>query len=83
MKKVIVNALKMKCSKGRIEKGETVILPDEEIEKITKIRPAILTVLEDVKPVAAAPAKPAKTNGAKVAKKPTKRSINVKSKSLN
>ena len=50
MKKVIVNALKLNCSKGRIEKGETVVLDDAEIAKITKIRPDILTVLEEVEP---------------------------------
>lgn len=59
MKKVIVNALKLKCSKGRIEKGDTVVLSDAEIAKITKIRPDILTVLEDVKPEPAVVAKPA------------------------
>tara|TARA_R110000851_G_scaffold222408_1_gene375252 strand:+ start:210 stop:437 length:228 start_codon:yes stop_codon:yes gene_type:complete len=59
MKKVIVNALKLNCSKGRIEKGDTVVLSDVEIAKITKIRPDILTVLEDVKPEPKAVAKPA------------------------
>lgn len=59
MKKVIVNALKLKCSKGRIEKGDTVVLSDAEIAKITKIRPDILTVLEDVTPEPTVVAKPA------------------------
>jgi hypothetical protein len=59
MKKVIVNALKLNCSKGRIEKGETVVLDDAEIAKITKMRPDILTVLEEVKPERKVAAKPA------------------------
>jgi hypothetical protein len=59
MKKVIVNALKLNCSEGRIEKGETVVLSDVEIAKITKIRPDILTVLEEVKPERKVAAKPA------------------------
>ena len=36
MKKVIVNALKLNCSEGRIEKGETVVLSDVEIAKSQK-----------------------------------------------
>ena len=59
MKKVIVNALKLNCSEGRIEKGGTVVLSDAEIAKITKIRPDILTVLEEVKPERKVAAKPA------------------------
>tara|TARA_R110000824_G_scaffold118588_1_gene270899 strand:+ start:392 stop:619 length:228 start_codon:yes stop_codon:yes gene_type:complete len=59
MKKVIVNSLKLNCSEGRIEKGETVVLSDVEIAKITKIRPDILTVLEEVKPERKVAAKPA------------------------
>tara|TARA_R110000803_G_scaffold25682_1_gene61371 strand:- start:59 stop:286 length:228 start_codon:yes stop_codon:yes gene_type:complete len=59
MKKVIVNALKLNCSEGRIEKGETVVLSDAEIAKITKIRPDILTVLEEVTPERKVAAKPA------------------------
>jgi hypothetical protein len=71
MKKVIVNALKLNCSEGRIEKGETVVLSDVEIAKITKIRPDILTVLEEVEPERKVAAKPAtktarKTSNAKV-----------------
>jgi hypothetical protein len=52
MKEVIVNRLKIKCSKGRIEKGETVILSDAEIAKICRLRPDSVTVLRDIKPVA-------------------------------
>ena len=44
MKEVIVNRLKIKCSKGRIEKGETVILSDAEIAKICALRPDSVTV---------------------------------------
>jgi len=56
MKKIIVNGIKLHCSKGRIEKGETVTLPDEEIAKINKMRPHLITVVEDVveKPAKAA-----------------------------
>jgi len=67
MKKVIVNALKLKCSEGRIEKGETVVLSDVEIAKITKIRPDILTVLEEVKPERKVAAKPATKTARKTA----------------
>jgi hypothetical protein len=74
MKKVIVNALKLNCSEGRIEKGETVVLSDVEIAKITKIRPDILTVLEEVKPERKVAAKPA----TKTARKPS----NAKVKSI-
>jgi hypothetical protein len=59
MKKVIVNALKLNCSEGRIEKVETVELSDAEISKITKIRPDILTVLEEVTPERKVAEKPA------------------------
>tara|TARA_R110001632_G_scaffold123859_1_gene236600 strand:- start:62 stop:286 length:225 start_codon:yes stop_codon:yes gene_type:complete len=68
MKEVIVNRLKLKCSKGRIEKGETVILPDAEVAKIMAFRADSITVLRD----APAPAKPA-------AEKPTRKLRNAKS----
>ena len=48
MKEVIVNRIKIKCSKGRIEKGETVILSDAEIAKIKSFRPDSITVLREV-----------------------------------
>mgnify|MGYP003634040710 CR=1 FL=1 len=51
MKRVIVNALKLNCSEGRIEKGGTVVLSDAEIAKITKVRPDIITVLETIVPI--------------------------------
>ena len=72
MKEVIVNRIKIKCSKGRIEKGETVILSDEEIAKIMSFRPDSITVLREV----VKPAKPAATP------KPRK-SRNAKSRTLN
>jgi hypothetical protein len=74
MKKVIINSLKLNCSEGRIEKGETVVLSDAEIAKITKIRPDILTVLEEVKPERKVPAKPAT--------KPARKSANANVKSF-
>lgn len=48
MKEVIVNRIKLKCSKGRVEKGETVILPDDEVARIIAGRPDVITVLRDV-----------------------------------
>jgi hypothetical protein len=47
MKKVIVNRIKLVCSKGRIEKGDTVILPDDEVARIIAGRPDVITVLGD------------------------------------
>jgi len=72
MKEVLVNRIKIKCSKGRIEKGETVILSDEEIARIRSFRPDSITVLREVKE----PAKPE-------AKTPARKSRNAKSRSLN
>ena len=63
MKEVIVNRIKIKCSKGRINKGETVILSDEEVAKIVSFRPDSITVLRDVK-------SPAKTEVKKTTRKP-------------
>lgn len=48
MKKILVNRIKIKCSKGRIEKGETVVLPDAEVQDIINYRADSITVLEDV-----------------------------------
>ena len=70
MKEVIVNRIKIKCSKGRINKGETVILSDEEVAKIVSFRPDSITVLRDVK-------SPAKMN------KPTRKPRYAKSSSLD
>jgi len=64
MKKILVNRIKIKCSKGRIEKGETVVLPDAEVQDIINYRADSITVLEDV----AEPAKPEKTRKVKNAK---------------
>ena len=72
MKEVIVNRIKIKCSKGRIEKGETVVLSDAEIAKITALRPDSITVLREVK-------EPAKTE----TKTPARKSRNAKSRTLN
>lgn len=48
MKKVKVNSIKLNCSKGRIEKGEITTLPDDEIAKIVKLRPHVITILDSV-----------------------------------
>ncbi len=72
MKEVVVNRIKIKCSKGRIEKGETVILSDAEIAKIISFRPDSITVLREVpkpaKPVVATPEAPKKTRKSRNAK---------------
>ena len=65
MKEVIVNRLKIKCSKGRVEKGETVILSDAEIAKICALRPDSVTVLRDIKPAAKPTTKTRKPRNAK------------------
>lgn len=82
MKEVIVNRIKIKCSKGRIEKGETVILSDAEIAKIKSFRPDSITVLREVveppKP-AAAVLKVATTEAPKKTRKPR----NAKSRTFN
>jgi len=77
MKKVIVNRIKLVCSKGRIEKGETVILPDDEVARIIAGRPDIITVLKSIEE---APLKPALKPKTKL--KPRK-PANVKSTELN
>lgn len=66
MKKILVNRIKIKCSKGRIEKGETVVLPDAEVQDIINYRADSITVLEDV--AEPQPAKPTKTRKLKNAK---------------
>ena len=81
MKKVIVNRIKLVCSKGRIEKGDTVILPDDEVARIIVGRPDIITILGDVRePAHAIPATveaPAET------KPKPRKSRNAKSRTLN
>tara|TARA_R110000823_G_scaffold152518_1_gene283478 strand:- start:71 stop:316 length:246 start_codon:yes stop_codon:yes gene_type:complete len=81
MKKVIVNRIKLVCSKGRIEKGDTVILPDDEVARIIAGRPDVITVLGDVRePAPVIVAKPE----AKVETKPKSRKPrNAKSRTLN
>jgi hypothetical protein len=66
MKKILVNRIKIKCSKGRIEKGETVVLPDAEVQDIINYRADSITVLEDV--AEPQPAKKEKTRKVKNAK---------------
>ena len=79
MKEVIVNRIKIKCSKGRIEKGETVILSDAEVAKIKSFRPDSITVLREVaKPAAAVPVA-VKSEALKKTRKPR----NAKSRALN
>ena len=75
MKKVIVNSIKLICSKGRIEKGETVVLDDAEIARITRIRPDVLTVLEEV-------IKPERKAASKPTTKTVRKSSNAKVKSI-
>ena len=48
MQKIIVNRIKILCSKGRIEKGETVILPESEVEQLNSLRGDTVTILETV-----------------------------------
>ena len=72
MKEVYVNRIKIKCSKGRIEKGETVILPDDEVARIVSFRPDAVTILRTVAPAPKAAAKPK-----------TRKPRNAKSRSLN
>lgn len=77
MKKVIVNRIKLVCSKGRIEKGETVILPDDEVARITAGRPDIITVLESIEEAPLKPASKPKT------KPKTRKPANAKVTKLN
>jgi hypothetical protein len=81
MKKVIVNRIKLVCSKGRIEKGDTVILPDDEVARIIAGRPDVITVLGDVREpsptIKAAPEAKAET------KLKTRKPRNAKSRTLN
>lgn len=81
MKKVIVNRIKLVCSKGRIEKGDTVILPDEEVARIIAGRPDVITVLGDVREpapaIVAAPKAKAET------KLKPRKPRNAKSRTLN
>lgn len=79
MKKVIVNRIKLVCSKGRIEKGDTIILPDDEVARIVAGRPDVITVLGDVRePAPVIVAKPEAETKPK-SRKPR----NAKSRTLN
>ena len=81
MKKVIVNRIKLVCSKGRIEKGDTVILPDDEVSRIVAGRPDVITVLGDVREPARATVAAPKAK-AETKTKPRK-PRNAKSRTLN
>jgi|TARA_R110000744_G_scaffold33338_1_gene77764 hypothetical protein len=82
MQKVIVNRLKLKCSKGRIERGETVILSEAEIAKIISSRPDAITVLEAIKepakkaPIKSKPKRARNSNGTLKADNPNTPNIN-------
>jgi len=81
MKKVIVNRIKLICSEGRIEKNDTVVLPDDEVARIIAGRPDIITILGDVRepaPVVAV-APEAKAEPKLKSRKPR----NAKSRTLN
>jgi hypothetical protein len=81
MKKVIVNRIKLVCSKGRIEKGDTVILPDDEVARIIAGRPDVIIVLGDVRePVPAIEAAPEAKAETKLKSRKTR---NAKSRTLN
>lgn len=73
MKEVIVNRIKIKCSKGRIEKGETVILSDAELARICSFRPDAVTIIRDVVE---------KPEASPVTPKPARKTRNAKSRTL-
>ena len=81
MKKVIVNRIKLVCSKGRIEKGDTVILPDDEVARIIAGRPDIITVLGDVREQS--PVIVAKPEAKAETKPKSRKPRNAKSRTLN
>ena len=81
MKKVIVNRIKLVCSKGRIEKGDTVILPDDEVARIIAGRPDVITVLGDVREPA--PAIEAAPEAKADTKLKLRKARNAKSRTLN
>lgn len=81
MKKVIVNRIKLVCSKGRIEKGDTVILPDDEVARIISGRPDVITILGDVREPA--PAIVAVPEAKAEAKLKPRKPRNAKSRTLN
>jgi hypothetical protein len=81
MKKVIVNRIKLVCSKGRIEKGDTVVLPDDEVARIIAGRPDIITVLGDVREPAPVVAAAPKTKAEPKLK--SRKARNEKSRTLN
>ena len=62
MQEVKVNRIKLLCSKGRIERDETVILPESEVIQIEQLRPGTVTILRTVEEK-----KPRKKRNAKTA----------------
>lgn len=79
MKKVIVNRIKLVCSKGRIEKGDTVILPDDEVARIIAGRPDVITILGDAREPAPVIVAEPKAETKPKSRKPR----NAKSRTLN
>jgi hypothetical protein len=48
MQEVKVNRIKLICSKGRVERDEIVILPENEVNDIERLRPGTVTFLRTV-----------------------------------
>jgi hypothetical protein len=48
MQEVKVNRIKLICSKGRVERDEIVILPENEVNDIERLRPGTVIVLKTV-----------------------------------
>ena len=48
MQEVKVNRIKLICSKGRVERDEIVILPENEVIDIQRLRPGTVTILRTV-----------------------------------
>ena len=48
MQEIKVNRIKLICSKGRVERDEIVILPENEVIDIQRLRPGTVTVLRTV-----------------------------------
>jgi hypothetical protein len=48
MQEVKVNRIKLICSKGRVERDEIVILPENEVNDIERLRPGTVIVLRTV-----------------------------------
>ncbi len=48
MQEVKVNRIKLICSKGRVERDGIVILPENEVNDIERLRPGTVIVLKTV-----------------------------------